>query len=112
MSGIPVCPYCGNNLGESIPAMLQGTIRLRCPVCLRLYGYSEESRSFPIEEEMDYHLSPGPLRRKILVGSHKDQNTPVHSSGGLSKLYLCLIYPLLILLILLAISYVLSVLVS
>lgn len=104
MSGMPLCPYCGTDLGEPIPNALQGIIQLRCPACSRLYEYSEELGSLPIDIEPIYHLSSGLFRRKIAVGSQNEDIASDDSSRLSSYLCFCLLSPILVLLLILMIN--------
>jgi hypothetical protein len=68
----PICPYCETPLNESIPTSLEGTIRIRCPSCESIYAYTSGLGSYPIEDDLNLHITRGRLGSRVSTGEQID----------------------------------------
>ena len=82
---------------------------MKCTSCGLLYGYSKEVGSFPIDDEAIYQLSRGLFSKRIEVGLKEDKKNWNEDSINKTCIYVCLISPIIILIIILAIGFLLSI---
>ncbi len=87
MVGEPTCPYCGTEFTESIPAALEGSIRLRCSECESIFTFTPGLGSFPIEDDLGLHISRGRLGARVSIGANID--TSERSSDTLLRAFYC-----------------------
>lgn len=93
----PKCPHCGRELDETIPLALEGSILLKCPFCEMTYSFQRQEDTISREEAAEYYLSPGPFRRRMVLGDSDERRETDPMSKRYSCLFLCLFGPLILL---------------
>lgn len=74
MVGEPACPFCGTEISDSIPAALEGSIRLRCSKCESIFEFTPGFGSFPIEDDLGIHISRGRFGSRVTIGIDADSS--------------------------------------
>lgn len=95
MASVPICPHCGNPLGDEIPKAVEDPIRIRCPTCELVYVL-HRSESGELAEKEQYYFSGGPFRKNPI---QMDADAQSGDTGVMTRtclLCFCVIGPLLL----------------
>jgi hypothetical protein len=104
MSEFPECPFCEHRLEESIPASLEGSMKIRCPACDQRYEFIPLTGSFPLDDNLGITVSKGLLGPHVVTGASETENDISLSRalliGSVCCCTLVIIIPILVSLIL------------
>jgi len=93
----PKCPHCGRKLDETIPIALEGSILLKCPFCEMTYSFHRQEDNISGEEAAEYYLSPGPFRRRMVLGDSDERRETGSLARPYSCFFLCVFSPIILL---------------
>jgi hypothetical protein len=83
----PVCPYCGCSPEVVLPEIVEGQVQIRCPKCDSLFSFTPGIGSFPVEDDLEIHISTSRLGSRLSIGPPSD--TIGKSGNILSRVILC-----------------------
>ena len=96
----PICPHCGEPLGEDISKAIEDPIRIRCPTCELIYIFHRNDGGDSAEEEQ-YYFSSGPFRKNPIQMDARAQSGETAVMNRTCLLCFCIIGSLTLLGILL-----------